>query len=77
MLAVPLCLLCVALALNMWTGYVPTLQTAYDQLAGRPVAGQTDASGVKAIQEKGGIPEKGTVTTVTIPDNGSRIQAPR
>jgi S-formylglutathione hydrolase FrmB len=71
MLAVPLCLLCVAVALNMWTGYVPTLQTAYDQLAGRPVAGQTDAAGVKAIQDKGGIPQKGTVMTVTIPDNGS------
>ena len=70
-LAVPLCLLCVAVALNMWTGYVPTLQTAYDQLAGRPVAGQTDAAGVKAIQDKGGIPDKGTVMTVTIPDNGS------
>jgi S-formylglutathione hydrolase FrmB len=70
-LAVPLSLLCVAVALNMWTGYVPTLQTAYDQLTGKPVAGQTDAAGVKAIQEKGGIPDKGTVMTVTIPDNGS------
>jgi S-formylglutathione hydrolase FrmB len=70
-LAVPMCLLCVAVTLNMWTGYVPTLQTAYDQLAGKPVPGQTDASGVKAIQDEGGIPAKGTVTTVTIPDNGS------
>jgi S-formylglutathione hydrolase FrmB len=69
--AVPLCLLCVALALNLWTGYVPTLQTAFDQLAGRPVPGQTDESGVEAMQQKGDIPDKGTVMTVTIPDNGS------
>jgi S-formylglutathione hydrolase FrmB len=70
-LAVPLCLLCVALALNMWTGYVPSLQTAYDQLSGSPLPGQTDASGVKALQQQGGKPDKGTVMTVTIPDNGS------
>jgi len=28
MSAVPLCLLCAALALNQWAGYFPTLQTA-------------------------------------------------
>jgi S-formylglutathione hydrolase FrmB len=55
----------------MWTGYVPSLQTAYDQLSGKPVPGQTDASGVKAMQDQGAKPTKGTVTTVTIPDNGS------
>jgi S-formylglutathione hydrolase FrmB len=70
-LAVPLCLLCVALALNLWTGYVPSLQDAYDQLTGRPVAGQTDASGVKALQQQGGKPDNGTVMTVTIPDDAS------
>jgi nitric oxide reductase large subunit len=33
-MAVTLCLLCVALALNVWVGYVPTLSTAWDRLIG-------------------------------------------
>jgi len=30
-IALPLCLLCSALALNLWVGYFPTVQTAWNQ----------------------------------------------
>ena len=36
-LAVPLCLLCAALAVNLWVGYSPTVQTAWNQLTAGPL----------------------------------------
>ena len=42
LLAVPLCLLSAALALNLWVGYFPTVQTAWDQLTAGPLPDQTD-----------------------------------
>ena len=41
-LAVPLCLLSAALALNLWVGYFPTVQTAWNQLTAGPLPDQTD-----------------------------------
>ena len=38
LLAVPLTLLCVAMAVNQWTGYFPTVQSAWGQLAGASAA---------------------------------------
>ena len=37
MLAVPLCLLCSALMLNLWVGYFPTVQIAWNQLTAGPL----------------------------------------
>ena len=41
--AVPLCLLCAALAVNLWVGYSPTVQTAWNQLTAAPA--RSDGSG--------------------------------
>ena len=41
-LALPLSLLCAALALNLWVGYFPTVQTAWNQLTAGPLPDQTD-----------------------------------
>jgi S-formylglutathione hydrolase FrmB len=72
-LAVPLCLTCAALALNAWTGYVPSVQSGWDQLTCHPVPGQTDESAVAAMQRHGEKPAQGTIVSVT-PDNLSGFQ---
>ena len=49
MLAVPLCLVCAALALNLWVGYFPTVQTAWSQLTAGPLPDQVDQAAVVAM----------------------------
>jgi S-formylglutathione hydrolase FrmB len=66
-LAVPLSLLCAALTLNSWVGYFPTAASAWDQLTGAPLPGQTDAAAAAAL--KGTGPNWKTIVTVTTPDN--------
>jgi S-formylglutathione hydrolase FrmB len=70
-LALPLCLLCSALALNLWVGYFPTVQTAWNQLTAGPLPDQTDAVTVTAMQKQHAIPAKGTVVPVDIPGTAS------
>jgi len=70
-LALPLCVLCSALTMNLWVGYFPTVQTAWNQLTAGPLPDQTDAVTVTAMQKLHSIPAKGTVVPVTIPDMGS------
>jgi S-formylglutathione hydrolase FrmB len=69
--AIPLCALCAALALNLWTGYFPTVQTAWNQLTAGPLPDQTDQATVAAMQQRHEIPPKGTVVPVDISDTGS------
>jgi S-formylglutathione hydrolase FrmB len=69
--ALPLCLLAAALALNLWTGYFPTVQTAWNQLAAGPLPDQTDQVTVTALQRNHEIPAKGTVVPVQIGDTAS------
>jgi S-formylglutathione hydrolase FrmB len=64
--AVPLALLCAALALNLWVGYFPTVQTAWNQLTAGPLPDQTDQATVVAMQKARTIPAKGTVVPVDI-----------
>ena len=64
--AVPLALLCAALALNLWVGYFPTVQTAWNQVTAGPLPDQTDQATVVALQKSRRIPAKGTVVPVTI-----------
>jgi S-formylglutathione hydrolase FrmB len=73
-LAVPLCLLSAALALNMWVGYFPTVQTAWNQLTAGPLPDQTDAASVTAMAAKGARPPRGSVVPVTIPADGSHFK---
>jgi S-formylglutathione hydrolase FrmB len=70
-LALPLCLLCAALAVNSWVGYSPTVQTAWNQLTAGPLPDQTDTVTVTAMQKQHAIPAAGTVVPVTIPDTAS------
>jgi len=69
--AVPLCALCAALALNLWTGYFPTVQTAWSQLTAGPLPDQTDQVTVAAMQRAHVIPTKGSVVPVDIPGTAS------
>lgn len=69
--ALPLSLLCAALALNLWVGYFPTVQTAWNQLTAGPLPDQTDEVTVTAMQRERKIPPKGTVVPVDISDNAS------
>ena len=69
--AVGLSLLCAALALNLWVGYFPTVQTALNQLTAGPLPDQTDQATVVAMQKSRQIPAKGTVVPVTIGSTAS------
>ncbi len=64
--ALPLCLLCAALSLNLWVGYFPTVQTAWNQLTAGPLPDQTDQATVVAMQVSRKVPAKGTLVPVTI-----------
>ncbi len=72
-LAVPLCVLSAALAVNLWVGYFPTVHTAWNQLTAGPLPDQTDRVVVTMMQLAGVRPVKGVVVPVTIPDNASRF----
>jgi hypothetical protein len=66
-LSVPLCLLCVAIALNMWVGYCPTVQLAWNQLTAGPLPDETDAAGLRARQQAHDTAGHGAVVSVDIP----------
>ena len=74
LLAVPLCGLSAALTLNLWVGYFPTVQTAWDQLTAGPLPYQTDAASVSAMAATGIQPTHGRVVPVTIPDDASHFK---
>jgi S-formylglutathione hydrolase FrmB len=71
MLTVPLAMLCSALMLNLWVGYFPTIQTAWGQLTGGPLPGQTDSATVARMLASNTVPAKGTVLPVTISADAS------
>jgi S-formylglutathione hydrolase FrmB len=73
-LAVPLCLLSAALALNLWVGYFPTVQTAWNQLTAGPLPDETDPASINAMTAMGARPHRGSVVPVTIPDNASHFK---
>ena len=72
--AVPLCLLSAALVLNLWVGYFPTVQTAWDQLTAGPLPHETDAAGVAAMSAARLQPAHGVVVPVAISDNASHFK---
>ena len=73
-LAVPMCVLSAALAVNLWVGYFPTVHTAWNQLTAGPVPDQTDRVTVTAMQLAGTRPVKGVVVPVSIQDDASRFR---
>lgn len=72
-LAIPLCGLATALMLNLWVGYFPTVQTAWNQVTAGPLPDQTDRATVTAMVQQHAIPAKGTVVKVTIPSDASHF----
>jgi S-formylglutathione hydrolase FrmB len=73
-LAVPLCLLSAALAVNVWVGYFPTVHTAWTQLTAGPLPNQTDRATVTPMQLKGVMPAKGVVLPVNISADASKFK---
>ncbi len=71
LLAVPMSALCAGLMLNLWVGYFPTVQTAWGQLTGGPLPGQTDQATVANMLASQTIPSKGKVLPVNIPADAS------
>jgi len=74
LLAVPLCLLSTGLVLNLWVGYFPTVQTAWNQLTAGPLPDQTDLATVNAMAANGIRPSHGSLVPVTIPDDASHFK---
>ncbi|MDZ4233519.1 MAG: alpha/beta hydrolase-fold protein [Dietzia sp.] len=66
-LSLPLAALAAALALNLWVGYFPTVQTAWSQLTAGPLPDQTDQVTLAAIQRQHEVPIKGSLVPVDIP----------
>lgn len=67
--AVPLTLACVLIALNEWVGYYPTLQKAWGDLTAGPLPDQVDATALAGLRNTN--PQAGTVVAVDIPDDAS------
>lgn len=74
LLAVPLCLLSATLALNLWVGYFPTVQSAWNQLTAGPLPDQADLAAVTAMAAAGTPPGQGRVLPVTIPADASHFK---
>lgn len=74
LLAVPSCLLSSALMLNLWVGYFPTVQSAWNQLTSGPLPDQTDQATVTAMAAKGTRPPHGSVVPVAIPSDASHFK---
>lgn len=74
LLAVPLCLFCAALVLNLWVGYFPTVQAAWNQLTSGPLPDQTDPATVSALAAKRTRPAHGSVVPVVIPSEASHFR---
>jgi hypothetical protein len=57
--SIPLCLLCAVLLLNMWVGYVRTVEAAWHFATVGPPPNQADLATVKAMAANGTVPHKG------------------
>ncbi|WP_197515626.1 alpha/beta hydrolase family protein [Mycobacterium sp. E1747] len=74
LLAIPLCALCAALVLNLWVGYFPTVQAAWNQLTSGPLPDQTDPATVTVMAAKRARPPHGSVVPVVIPSDASHFK---
>lgn len=73
-LAIPMSALCAGLMLNAWVGYFPTVQTAWGQLTGGPLPGETDRATVAKMLAAKSVPAKGKVVPVDIPGDASKFK---
>ena len=72
-IAVPLSLLCVALSVNLWVGYLPTVETAWNQFTSGPLPDQTDRASLTAMESGRAIRAKGAVVAVDISGAASKF----
>lgn len=72
--AVPLCALCAVSAVNLWTGYFPTMGTAWGQLTAGPLPDETDMATVAAFQVHHAVPRSGSLVPVDTGDAGSNFK---
>lgn len=71
MAAIPLSLLCAALAVNSWVGYFPTVQSAWERLIGSEPPRWIDQSTLADMQRSRVRPTQGVVVKMTTPDAAS------
>ncbi|MDX1891923.1 alpha/beta hydrolase-fold protein [Mycolicibacterium sp. 050158] len=64
--AIPLCTVCVALLVDGWTGYLPTLDAALGRATGAALPSQTDEAGVADMRRRHVHPTEGTLVSVRI-----------
>ena len=74
LVAVSLCVLSVGVALNLWVGYFPTVQTAWNALTAGPLPDQSDMATVTAMRQDHTVPTHGAVVPVSIPATGSNFK---
>jgi S-formylglutathione hydrolase FrmB len=70
-LAVSLCVLSIGVALNLWVGYFPTVQTAWNALTTGPLPDESNMATVTAMRQQHTVPTHGAVVPVSIPANPS------
>ncbi|MCV7251012.1 esterase family protein [Mycobacterium hackensackense] len=69
--AIPLCVLCVAMTVNAWTGYLPTVGAMADRVTGAHLPNEVDEATVQDMLRRGERPTAGIVVSVKIPDDAS------
>jgi S-formylglutathione hydrolase FrmB len=69
--AVPLCVLCAGLAVDAWTGYLPTVGSVWNRATDASLPTQTDEATAKDMQRRHDIPKRGVMVSVRIPDDAS------
>lgn len=69
--AVPLCVVCAALALNTATSYFPTLQSFWQRVTGTMPPDWIDQPTLNAMVKKNVRPTRGTVVSIHVPDDRS------
>ena len=70
-LAVPLAVVCAFSALNIATGYFPTVQAAWQRVTGSEPPQRIDETALAAMQQNGEEPTRGTLVRVDIPSDAS------
>jgi S-formylglutathione hydrolase FrmB len=72
-LSLPMCVLSTLLTLNSWTGYAPTVSSAWDRVSGRPLPGLIDEAGVANLRSLGAAPDWKAIIKVHTPDAASNF----
>jgi S-formylglutathione hydrolase FrmB len=73
-LAVSLCVIIAGVALNLWVGYFPTVQTAWNELTAGPLPDESNMAAVTAMRQHHTVPTHGAVVPVSIPAGGSNFR---